>query len=170
MFLMVTVLHLIWDASSGWAIFFRFSDPWRWWIVTLRKIFRHFFDNCAVQYAFGRFITIMDHWVRRRSLGQQIKYGTFVCGNYIVHCTKHIGLPNQRHLWFASMDFHYFFTTYKQDYWLEITIKFGSLVRSTFEKIIDFSMHNVYWDTLYAFGRFITIMDHWARRRSLGQT
>ena len=44
------------------------------------------------------------------------------------------------------MDFLYFFTNYKQDHRLEITIRFNSQV---FEKIIDVSMHNVYWDTLY---------------------
>ena len=53
------------------------------------------------------------------------------------------------YLWFAAMEFLYFFTNYKQDHWLEIFIKFDSLVSPTFEKIIDFSMHNVYWDTLY---------------------
>ena len=47
------------------------------------------------------------------------------------------------------MDFLYFFTNYKQDHRLEITIKFDLLVCPTIEKIIDFSMHNVYWDTLY---------------------
>ena len=49
------------------------------------------------------------------------------------------------------MDFLYFFTNYKQDYRLEITMKFELLVWLTFEKIIDFSMHNVYWDTLYLY-------------------
>ena len=72
-----------------------------------------------------------------------------MCGNYTVQAEKHIGLPNQRYLWFASMDFLYFFTNYKQDHWLKIAIKFDLLVLLTFEKIIDFSMHNVYWDTLY---------------------
>ena len=47
------------------------------------------------------------------------------------------------------MDFLYFFTNYKQDHRLENYIIFDSLVWPTFEKIIDFSMHNVYWDTLY---------------------
>ena len=42
----------------------------------------------------------------------------------------------------------FFYQYYKQDHRLEITIKFDSLVWRTFEKIIDFSMHNVYWDTL----------------------
>ena len=72
-----------------------------------------------------------------------------MCGNYIVQAEKHTALPNQRYLWFASMDFLNFFTNYKQDHRLEITIKLNSLVWPTFEKIIDFSMHNVYWDTLY---------------------
>ena len=78
---------------------------------------------------------------------QQSKY--FMCGNYIVQAEKHTALPNQRYLWFASMDFLYFFINHIQDHRLEITIKFNSLVCSTFEKIIDFSMHNIYWDTLY---------------------
>ena len=37
---------------------------------------------------------------------KQIQY--FMCGNYIVQAEKHIGLPNQRYHWFASMDFLYF--------------------------------------------------------------
>ena len=74
-----------------------------------------------------------------------------MCGNYIVQAEKHTALPNQRYLWFAWVDFLYLITNYKQDHRLEITIKFNSLVWRTFEKIIDFSMHNVYWDTLYVF-------------------
>ena len=72
-----------------------------------------------------------------------------MCGNYIVQAEKYKVLPNQRYLWLALMDFLYFFTNYKQDHWLENAIKFDSLVWLTFEKISDFSMHNVYWDTLY---------------------
>ena len=72
-----------------------------------------------------------------------------MCGNYIVQAEKHIPIPNQRYLWFALMDFLYFFTNYKQDHRLKTAIKFDSIVWPTFEKIIDFSMHNVYWDTLY---------------------
>ena len=34
---MATVSCLIWDASSGWVIFFRFNDLWGRWIVTLTK-------------------------------------------------------------------------------------------------------------------------------------
>ena len=80
-----------------------------------------------------------------------------MCGNYIVQAEKHTALPNQRYLWFASMDFLTFFTNYKQDHRLEITIKFNSLVWPTFEKIIDFSMHNVYWDTLYVYFKSIKL-------------
>ena len=47
------------------------------------------------------------------------------------------------------MDFLYFYTNYKQDHRLEIALKFVSLVSPTFEKISDFSMYNVYWDTMY---------------------
>ena len=47
------------------------------------------------------------------------------------------------------MDFLYFFTNYKQDHRVKTAINFDSIFRPTFEKIIDFSMHNVYWDTLY---------------------
>ena len=50
-----------------------------------------------------------------------------MCGNYIVQAEKHIALANQRYLWFMSMDFIYFFTNYKQEYRLEITIKFDLL-------------------------------------------
>ena len=45
---------------------------------------------------------------------KQIRY--FMCENYIVHSEKHIVLPNTRYLWFASMDFIYFYTNTKQDY------------------------------------------------------
>ena len=69
-------------------------------------------------------------------------------GNYIVQA-KNTVLPNQRYLWFALMDFLYHCTNYKQDQKLETAIKFDSLDWPTFEKIIDFSMHNAYWDTLY---------------------
>ena len=69
--------------------------------------------------------------------------------NHIVQAEKHIALPNQIYLWFASIDFLYFFTIIKQDHRLETAIAFDSLVWPTFEKIGDFSMHNVYWDTLY---------------------
>ena len=48
------------------------------------------------------------------------------------------------------MDFLDFFTNYKQDLRLQNVVKFDPLVWPTFEIIIDFSMHNVYWDTLYA--------------------
>ena len=47
------------------------------------------------------------------------------------------------------MDFLEFFTNYKQDHRLQNAIKFDLLVKSTFEIISDFFMHNVYWDTLY---------------------
>ena len=33
LFLVATVTHLIWNGSSGWVIFFQFSDPWQSWIV-----------------------------------------------------------------------------------------------------------------------------------------
>ena len=78
---------------------------------------------------------------------KQIRY--FQCGNYIVQAEKYIALPNQRYLRFALIDFLYFFTNLKQDHMLETTIKFDSLVWPIFEKVNDFSMHNVYWDTLY---------------------
>ena len=47
------------------------------------------------------------------------------------------------------MDFLKFVTNYKQDHRLQNAIKFDLLVWPTFEIISDFSMHNVYWDTLY---------------------
>ena len=47
------------------------------------------------------------------------------------------------------MDFPNFFTNCKQDHRLEITIKFNLLVWPLFQKIIDFSMHNVLRQSLY---------------------
>ena len=52
--------------------------------------------------------------------------------NYIVQAEKHIALPNQRYLWFVSVEFLYFFTNYKQGHRLENAIKFDSLVWLTF--------------------------------------
>ena len=72
-----------------------------------------------------------------------------MCGNYIVPVEKHIAFPNQRYLWFVSMDFLQFSPINKQDHRLKTELKFDSLVWLTFEKISDFSMHNVHWDTLY---------------------
>ena len=46
------------------------------------------------------------------------------------------------------MDSLYVFTNYKQNHMFETAIEFDSLVWPTFEKIIYFFMHNVYWDTL----------------------
>ena len=63
---------------------------------------------------------------------------------------KHIALQNQRYLWFASIDFLYFFANYKQENTLKTAIEFDLPVRFTFEKLSDFSMHIVYWDTLYS--------------------
>ena len=54
------------------------------------------------------------------------------------------------------MDLLDFFTNYKQDYMLQNVIKFDALVWPTFEIIIDFSMHNVYWDTLYGLINWLT--------------
>ena len=51
------------------------------------------------------------------------------------------------------MDFLAFFTNYKQDYRLQNVIKFDMLICVTFEIIIDFSMHSVYWDTLYKYSQ-----------------
>ena len=77
---------------------------------------------------------------------QQSKIRFFMCGNYIVQAEKHTALPNQKYLWFASMGYLNFFTNnYRQNHRLQITIKYNSLVWLTFDKIIDFSMHNVYW-------------------------
>ena len=53
------------------------------------------------------------------------------------------------------MDFVHFFTKYEQDYRLETDIKFDFLVWPTFEKIIDVSTSNVYWDTLYYYKRLL---------------
>ena len=72
-----------------------------------------------------------------------------LCENYIVQTEKHIAIPNQRYLWFGSMDFIHFFTNYKQDYRLGNDIRFDLFVLPTFKKIRDCSMHNVYLDTLY---------------------
>ena len=47
------------------------------------------------------------------------------------------------------MDFLEIFINYKQDYRLQNAIKFDLLVWPTFEIMSNFSMHNVYWDTLY---------------------
>ena len=47
------------------------------------------------------------------------------------------------------MNFLAFFTKYTQNYKLQNAIKFDLLVWPTVEIINDFSMHNVYWDTLY---------------------
>ena len=88
---------------------------------------------------------IFKHCVMRNILIKNIRH--LMCGNYIVHPEKYKVLPNQGYFWCASMDFLYFFTNYKEDHRLENTIKFGSLVLPTFEKIGDLSMHNVYWDT-----------------------
>ena len=48
----------------------------------------------------------------------------FMCGNYIGQAEKYIVLQNQRYLWFALIDFLYFFTNHKQDRRLENAIKF----------------------------------------------
>ena len=47
------------------------------------------------------------------------------------------------------MDFLEFFTNYQQDHKLEHAINLDLILCPTFEIISDFSMHNVYWDTLY---------------------
>ena len=57
------------------------------------------------------------------------------------------------------MDFLEFFSNYNQDYRLHNAIKFELLVWPTFEKISDFSMHNVYWDTLYTIYRSWDILN-----------
>ena len=59
-------------------------------------------------------------------------------------------LTKSKIFWFESMDFLYFFTDCKQDHInLQPARKIDLLVCSTFETVSDFSMHNVYWDTLY---------------------
>ena len=67
----------------------------------------------------------------------------------IVQEENYIVLSNQWYLWFALINFLEFFTNNKQDHRLQNIIKFDLLVWPTFEIISDFSMHNVYWDTLY---------------------
>ena len=65
--------------------------------------------------------------------------------------------------------FDLFFHYYKPNHVLEIAMKFVSVVWPTFEKIIDFSMHNVSWDTLYiinirhATGKFQVYVTAYAR-------
>ena len=48
LFLMATVSHLIRDALSGQMIFFKFSGPWRRWIVMWQESFRDFLDCCII--------------------------------------------------------------------------------------------------------------------------
>ena len=72
----------------------------------------------------------------------------FKCGNYIVQAEKHIALPNQTYLWFASMDFLYFFTNYKQDHRLESDLKLVRLSDRLLRKSV-IKKKNVYRDTLY---------------------
>ena len=109
--------------------------------------------TCSSKCPYGSCNTSSIGWcVTHANKANMVPTLIFMHGNYIGKAEKHVALPNQRYLWVAWMDFLYFSINYKQDCRrLRTAIEFDSLVWPTFEKISDFSVHNVYWDMLYYF-------------------
>ena len=85
----------------------------------------------------------MNTLIQMFRIGNSLFQAYFMCGNYIVQAKKYIALSNQTYLWFASLDFFSISSPI-----INKTIRLKLLVRPTFEKISDFSMHNVYWDRM----------------------